>query len=148
MTGLLHGDINECNIVIKEDDSNQIYLAGLIDFGEMVLGPAVLDIAIFAISIILMNRSHDLDLLHIASLVLQGYCSSGVTFYQRDLELLYLALPARCSQLIVMCKYDAIQDPDNSEYILSDVNSSLVILRDFYTIYSISDFVNKLNTAP
>ena len=142
----LHGDINKANIIIHVDqhDSNQVHLAGLIDFGVMVQGPGVLDLAILAIAIFHMNRPHGADLLHIVRLILQGYHAEGIILGQRDLELLYHALPARCSQVIVACSYDALKDPDNSKYILGGVNNSLLTIRHIYSMYSKAEFIKGI----
>lgn len=144
---MLHGDINHSNIIVREETStHSLRLAGLIDFGEMVEGPVVVDLAILIMSIMTLSNHHKPDIVHITRQLLKGYCMHKSRLGDVDLELLYHALPARCAQLIVGCTYDALRDPDNSGYILSPVDDCYTAIREFYSLYvRKEEFIGKLS---
>ena len=75
--------------------------------------------------------------------VMRGYTSLPPdTQCECDMGLLYYCIAARCAQIVVLCRYDALRDPDNSEYLLADNDDTLTVLRQFYTDYSVKDFQN------
>lgn len=75
---------------------------------------------------------------------MRGYYSE--TRYQRavseDMELLYYSIAARCAQIVILSRYDALSDPDNEEYLLADNLDTLNVLRNFYQSYNKQDFLN------
>lgn len=42
----IHNDINDCNILVARDQHDSPVVSGIIDFGDLVLGPAVAELAI------------------------------------------------------------------------------------------------------
>jgi len=133
-TAILHGDLKGDNIIMKVDKRSSPSLSGVIDFADLVKGPVVIDIAVFAVAVWIVNWPPTQSLLQIISEVLAGYTetSDALPLTALDRELLYHAIPARCVQHLVMCRYDALHDPDNVSYLLSEDVYMLGALREFY----------------
>ncbi|KAF6016776.1 HYKK [Bugula neritina] len=131
---ILHGDLKGDNIIMKVDEGTKPSLSGVIDFADLVKGPVVIDIAVFAVAVWIVNWPPTQSLLQIISEVLAGYTktSDALPLTAVDRELLYHAIPARCVQHLVMCRYDALHDPDNVSYLLSEDVYMLGALREFY----------------
>lgn len=49
----IHDDINDCNILVARNETGGAKVTGIIDFGDLVLGPAVAEIAITAAYLVL-----------------------------------------------------------------------------------------------
>ena len=75
--------------------------------------------------------------------VMRGYTSLPPdTQSECDMELLYYCIAARCAQIVVLCRYDALRNPENSEYLLADNDDTRTVLRQFYKNYTLKDFQN------
>lgn len=98
----IHNDANDHNILIDRSDPANPTVGGLIDFGDMVYGPTVCELAI-ALAYILMNKA---DPLNTALPVIAGY-HAAYPLTERELELLDTLIRAR---LCVTVCVSALED--------------------------------------
>ncbi|MFP5354843.1 MAG: aminotransferase class III-fold pyridoxal phosphate-dependent enzyme, partial [Gemmatimonadota bacterium] len=49
----IHNDLNDCNILVARDETGAARVTGIVDFGDLVLGPVVAEIAIAAAYLVL-----------------------------------------------------------------------------------------------
>lgn len=144
IVGILHGDLNINNIIVT-DNSSKLQLSGFIDILDVIYGPAMIDLATLIISVQAKSVYHSDGrcILDTTRAVLQGYTSEGtVAITGCEMELLYYCIAARCAQIVVLCQYDALSDPDNIEYLLADNEDTLIVLRHFYETYKLQDFLD------
>ncbi len=105
----LHGDINDWNILCKEDK-----ITGIIDFGDTCYSPLINEIAI-ALAYILMNKSNPLEW---AFHFLEAY-HKVLPLKEKELHLLYWLIPTRLAVSVCQSAYNVQQNPNNpdNEYI-------------------------------
>ena len=56
---MIHGDINEQNIIVKEDDNKVYHISGLIDFGDVQYSCSVFEIAIAIMYVMIEVQTMD-----------------------------------------------------------------------------------------
>ena len=108
---VIYNDLNASNVLVNPD--NPELLTGIIDFGDMVQSPLVIDVAVAAAY--LCDDGDD----PLASIVrfLRGY--TGVRKLQTDeIRLLYDLIITRNIMTIVITNWRAGQHPENRDYIL------------------------------
>jgi 4-aminobutyrate aminotransferase-like enzyme/Ser/Thr protein kinase RdoA (MazF antagonist) len=100
---LIHGDGNDWNILVGRGSE----VAGIIDFGDMVWGPRINEVAI-VLAYALMGREDFIEVYHE---LINGY-REIIELEEIELSLLYYLVAARWCQTIVMA---ARQSRDNKE---------------------------------
>ncbi|CAH1992278.1 unnamed protein product [Acanthoscelides obtectus] len=110
--GLIHGDINEQNILVKQLDDGEYRLKGIIDFGDVNKSCYLFEVAIVMTYMILEAR--DLDA---GGHVIAGY-GSVRKISNDEFGLLKVCVEARLCQSLVIGAYCSLREPDNP-YILS-----------------------------
>ena len=143
--GILHGDLNINNIIVSDNGPDQLKLAGFIDILDIIYGPPMIDLATLIVSVQAKSVHHNDGgcILDTTQAVMRGYTNLPPdTQCECDMELLYYCIAARCAQIVVLCRYDALRDPDNSEYLLADNDDTRTVLRQFYTNCMLKDFQN------
>lgn len=78
----IHNDLNDYNILVARDDSGAARITGLVDFGDITLGPAVAELAIAAAYVAL---DHEQPERAIAALVAAYHAVTPVSGTQIDL---------------------------------------------------------------
>jgi 4-aminobutyrate aminotransferase-like enzyme/Ser/Thr protein kinase RdoA (MazF antagonist) len=108
--GLLHNDANDYNLLVTEGQ-----VSGLLDFGDMMYGPRVCELAI-AIAYAIMDKP---DPLTAAAHVVAGY-HQAAPLTEAELEVLY---PLICARLCVSVTNSALQrqaEPGNEYLSISE----------------------------
>jgi len=123
LSGTIHGDVNETNILVQvttdKDGSvtdGNVSVAGILDFGDSVNSCYVFELSIMMCYVII--RSDPNIRLDNAGHALAGYLSK-FPLNSNDLRVVKECICARFVTSLVMGKYSANQDPDNSEHLLS-----------------------------
>jgi Ser/Thr protein kinase RdoA (MazF antagonist) len=114
---IVHNDLTPDNILVMENDPGRI--AGIIDFGDMVHTPLIVDLATTIAS---MLRGHA-DLVEAAAEILIGY--HGITpLEDAELRVLYDLIAARLTMLNVIAFWRVTLHPENREYIIGGVEKT------------------------
>ena len=115
IAGVIHGDFNEQNILVKPTENDKALegeydIAGLIDFGDMHIGCYIYEVGI-AIMYMMLD-SQEVPLLDTGGYFLSGYLSKA-SLTQDEFGVLKYCVAARYAQSIVMGYYTYAQDKDN-----------------------------------
>ncbi|NNC76564.1 MAG: phosphotransferase [Woeseiaceae bacterium] len=107
----IHNDLNPGNVLVCSDSGA---VAGIIDFGDLVRSPLVVDVAVACAY--LVSDSTD-PLVDVESFV-AAY--SSVTFLtESEIDILFDLILTRATMTILISRWRAARYPDNREYILS-----------------------------
>jgi hydroxylysine kinase len=116
-TQVIHNDMNLGNILVDKARSNRI--RGLIDFGDMVKSPLIIDLAVAAA----YQLSEDDDPLAGALPMIAGY-NTIRPLQDTEMELLMDLIRTRLITSILIGTYRSTLFPENSEYLLISQNSA------------------------
>ena len=108
---VIYNDLNSSNVLVDPNDPETI--TGIIDFGDMVKSPLVIDVAVAAAY---LSEEGDAPLSSIVKF-LSGY-SRIRPLQQEEVELLYDLILTRNVMTIVITNWRAAQHPENRDYIL------------------------------
>ncbi|XP_068212323.1 hydroxylysine kinase [Palaemon carinicauda] len=129
--GMMHGDLNEQNIIVQPDPDNseKYHLSGLIDFGDIQYSCFVFEVAIIVMYAMIEVKVMEPN--EAGGHILAGYLT------QRDLselewEVLKECVAARFAQSLTMGAYSIQQDPGN-DYLLVTAAKGWKVLREFWT---------------
>ncbi|KAH9408164.1 hypothetical protein TYRP_011828 [Tyrophagus putrescentiae] len=125
----IHGDFNEQNILVDDDDDKDFELA-VIDFGDISYSPRVFDIAIAILYLMLLepDASTDLDLvLDGPRYVLQSFLKH-VPLSPEELRLLFPCARARLAQSLTLGAVSYRAQPGN-EYLLTTQAKGWKVMR-------------------
>lgn len=103
-SGMIHGDLNENNMIVSPDGKN---LEAIIDFGDSSKGYYVFDLAINLCYMITQSKS-----IEMAQYVIEGY-QEVRQLPQKEKEILKLCVCARFAQSLVLGSYSYQKEPDN-----------------------------------
>jgi Ser/Thr protein kinase RdoA (MazF antagonist) len=121
----IHGDANEQNILVDQDDPNKI--VGLIDFGDLQKATHINDLAItLAYSLLDVE---DID--NTANQIIDGY-QSQFKIEKEEFEVLFDLVAMRLISSIILSSKRAKQFPDNL-YILASQKPAKVLLKRMET---------------
>ena len=110
-TQVIYNDLNPSNILV--DPANPEMITGIIDFGDMVRSPLVVDVAVGAAYLCKDDDEPLADVLRF----LQGY-DKVCQLQDREKMLLFDLLITRHVMTIIITNWRATRYPDNREYIL------------------------------
>ncbi|VEN57966.1 unnamed protein product, partial [Callosobruchus maculatus] len=110
--GIIHGDINEQNIIVEKGDNKEYPLKGIIDFGDVNEACYLFELAIVMTYMILEAKD-----VEVGSYVIAGYESVRDVPIE-EFRLLKICIEARLCQSLVLGAYCSLREPENS-YILS-----------------------------
>ncbi|KAJ8924242.1 hypothetical protein NQ315_007034 [Exocentrus adspersus] len=125
-SGLIHGDFNEQNIIVEEDDG-EWKIKAVIDFGDSHLASYLFELAICMAY--MMVQARDLDA---GGYVLAGY-SSVREVPDEEFRLLKVCIAARLCQSLVMGAYSSLKDPGNS-YVLTTAANGWLLLEEMWKV--------------
>lgn len=115
--GVIHGDINEQNIIVRENPNNpskyEIY--GLLDVGDSQYNCYLFELALASTYMMLMGNLD--NFLEFGSQVIAGY-NSECQLSELEWDLLKVCIETRYCQSLVMGAYTHHQDPSNT-YVLT-----------------------------
>lgn len=118
---VIHNDANPDNILIEPGDPPNVHL---VDFGDAVTAPRVVDVAVAAsYHIGLPGQRGQASVLGAATEVIVGYHQRS-PLQDIEIELLYDLLVVRVLTAITIASWRAARFPDNDDYILRNVASA------------------------
>lgn len=126
--GLIHGDYNENNIIVKKINEKEYKIHGVIDFGDVNYSFIIFDLAI-AITYMLIHSGN----ITTGKYVLSGYKSVRKDITIAEKNILNICVQARLCQSLVNGAFAFSQDPGN-EYLLSSQKTGWIILEQLYNM--------------
>lgn len=108
---IIHGDFNEQNIIVAQNDRGGYDVSGIIDFGDVHRAPQVFDISIPCTY--LMLDCKPIDPLEAPRYVLEGYLQTRA-LSEEEWSVLPVCVAGRLCQSLTMGAYSFKQDPTNT----------------------------------
>ncbi|XP_078488664.1 hydroxylysine kinase isoform X2 [Ciona intestinalis] len=122
-TGLIHGDANDANIILKQQPGcGRWVIEGIIDFGDMAHSFYLFEIAILVAYFMMKSFKDGLDVDKVADHVLRGF-ESVLHLNKLEHEVLYFTVAEVAAHSLSKTAADAQKCPDNYEYIMQDYNA-------------------------
>jgi hydroxylysine kinase len=121
---VIHNDLNPGNVLFSEDNHDE--LAGIIDFGDMMRSPLVIDAAVACAYLCRRDDGSLADMLEF----LRGY-NAVTPFTEDEFELLPHLVVIRNVTTVVISHWRASMYPDNRAYILRSAGRALHMLNTF-----------------
>ena len=124
-----YNDPNDSNILVSAAGGECPRVAGLIDFGDMVYGPAVADLAV-ALAYIMMDSGRTLEK---AAPVIRAY-HEAFPLREDEIQLLYPLIAARLCLSVCISWHQQRREPDNRHLSISESGAwkLLAELRDIH----------------
>ncbi len=125
---IVHNDLNDFNVVVKNDGEN-LAIAGVIDFGDVVYTNTINELAI-CIAYNCMNQENPLEAVcHI----LKG-CQSVFPFTDSEIKVLFPLIAIRLVVSVTTSTLTLIQTPENKEYLLAHQEPAWRLLKQWSKI--------------
>jgi len=124
---VIHNDLNMHNVLVDPAEGDRV--AGVIDFGDMVAGPLVMEPAVAATDIWL---DKDDPLAAVAEVI--GGFHSVLPLNDDEIGLMFDLLLARNAISVVICARRARHDPDNPSYLESYYEPCMAALEQLLSI--------------
>ncbi|CAB3366435.1 Hypothetical predicted protein [Cloeon dipterum] len=142
--GMIHGDFNEHNILVRKHSEKWVS-DGLLDFGDSQYNCYLFEVALAACYMMLQAKE-SLTPVHAGTLVVAGYHKLR-PLSATELGLMRVCICARLCQSLVMGLYSHAQDPTNT-YVLQTAKSGSgwTVLEKTWQI-SDEQFAKSLNQA-
>jgi hydroxylysine kinase len=110
---VIHNDGHSGNVMCAPD--NPVNVTGIIDFGDLIAGPVIVDLAVSLNSMM----DHNSDILASTSAMLEGY-KKYVIIPDKQLELLYDALTVRSLLNVQLLYYRSIHHAHDEQKLLEE----------------------------
>lgn len=121
--GIIHGDLNDQNILVKPGSNGHHEVSGILDFALLKCGFYVWDVAIMIMYLMLQNPSP----LDVGGAVLAGF-ESVMELSDDERGCLFLLVVGRLCQSLVYGRYNAQKYPDNKTYFLNTAKNGTWLL--------------------
>ncbi|XP_018562853.1 hydroxylysine kinase [Anoplophora glabripennis] len=118
--GLIHGDVNEHNILVEKTDGKW-NVKTIIDFGDSHLGYCLFELAITMTYMIVHSKD-----VNAGGYILAGY-SRVRKVPKTEFNLLKICVLARLCQSLVLGAYSSLQNPDNSYVLKTSINGWIML---------------------
>lgn len=130
--GMIHGDINEQNIIVRESESDaeNYEINGLLDVGDSQYNCYLFELTLATTYMMLMGN--DDNFVELGTEVIAGYISE-CPISQLEWDLLKICIETRYCQSLVMGAYTHHQDPSNT-YVLTTSKKGWKQLKKFRSI--------------
>ena len=131
-TGIIHGDFNEQNILVRplKSDPEQYEVFSVIDFGDSQKNPLVFELGITIMY--MMTQCKVIDPNEAGGHVMAGY-ETVRPLPEIEKKILRLMVAARYAQSLVMGAYTYMQDPSN-DYVLITAKNGWTQLKNFWNL--------------
>jgi Ser/Thr protein kinase RdoA (MazF antagonist) len=141
---LCHYDCNDDNIIVTDNDE-----IGIIDFGDVDLGPRVVDVSLACCYILInvFSTSEEVDPFYVKSVVesaMNGFTLT-VPITDKERALIPVLIVARCIMSICIQSSQRCANPDNSEYLSVSFKGSRALLR-FVNSVSLDKFISLFSS--
>lgn len=112
--GVIHGDANGMNVIVKKNDLDEYQMAGLIDFDDSALSCYVFEIAIFLAYIMFenLNPIDNSSPVEFICPLLEGYLNV-FPLSSEEIDCLYYLVLGRCCQTAVLGEITYKAEPWN-----------------------------------
>lgn len=142
---LIHNDANDHNIIVSESTEWPPQTTGLIDFGDMVFGSTVNELAI-AIAYVMLSKS---DPLNSASFVVRGFHQEFPLTDQEFTVLFDLACARLCTS-VVMAAHQRKLNPENEYLSVTDQPARRALKRanDIHSDFAAAYFRSACELPP
>lgn len=126
-TQIIHNDFNPHNILVGGAASDQV--TGIIDFGDMIEGPLVQDLAVA------LAYHPDVDDQPLGAIcqVLSAF-ASVLPLTRPELDVLREMIAARRAMTLITSAWLSTRNPDNRDYLTRNVPNALTGLRQLYAL--------------
>ncbi|XP_044745365.1 hydroxylysine kinase [Coccinella septempunctata] len=124
--GIIHGDVNEQNILVEQRDGHW-HVKGILDFGDSHEGCLLYDVAVTMTYLIIEARNIDYG-----GYVLRGYNDVRKLSHE-ELKLLKICICARFCQSLVMGAFTISRDPNNT-YVMRTSIAGWSILEELWNL--------------
>ena len=104
---VIHNDLNPDNILVNDNDP--ISISGVIDFGDMIRAPLIVDVAVAASYL----RTDDADAMSLLAAFVAGY-HEVTPLQSAELQLLYDCIRTRIATTITIMHWRASERPDDA----------------------------------
>ncbi|XP_031715188.1 hydroxylysine kinase-like [Anarrhichthys ocellatus] len=121
-TGIIHGDLNDLNIIVTPVDNGRHEVSGVLDFSLLMIDCYVFEVAVTIAYMMLENPSP----LDVGGAVLDGW-ESIMVLSDEERDSLFLLVLGRLCQSLVYGRYNATKYPDN-KYLLTTAKSGTLLL--------------------
>jgi Ser/Thr protein kinase RdoA (MazF antagonist) len=108
---VIYNDLNPSNLLVDPDDPARIF--GIIDFGDMVYSPLVVDVAVGAAY---LCRADVSSLSQVEQFV-SGF-NAQLPLGEDEIDILYELIMIRHVMTVIITHWRAMRYPDNRKYIL------------------------------
>lgn len=128
-TGIIHGDLNHQNILVKPVDGEHHEITGVLDFSMLSNAYFVFDVSI-SIAYMMMESPRPLD---VGGALLAGY-QSILPLSDVERSSVYPLVLGRMCLSLVNGRISAIEYPENSEYLLATAKSGTRVLNLLWSL--------------
>ena len=108
---IIHNDANSSNVLVAEDDPERI--AGIIDFGDMIHGPLVFDLAVAAADVAAGKDDPVAAICEVAA----GY-DAVLPLEAEEIDLLYDLVLARLASEILICTWRIVNPTGPTDFLI------------------------------
>ena len=131
--GYIHGDINNCNIIVqRSDESNSDYvISGIIDFGDACKSFYVSELVIIMADL-MSSCLGQYEPLTVANLIIRGYLME-FTLQKDELKFLRILLCSRLLQLYILGGEAIRKNPEN-EYVCLELKETMDMCTYLWTL--------------
>ncbi len=112
---VIYNDANDYNVLVGDTDSPQLHVIGVIDFGDMVHGNTICELAIAA-AYAMMDKA---DPLTAAAHIVLGY-HQAFPLTEPELEVLFPLICIRLCLTVANSAYQRVVEPDNEYLTISE----------------------------
>ena len=116
-TQVIHGDLNEHNILVEHSPDGQVEFKGFLDFGELDVSCRALDIAIAVAYIMIEAVKQGINAIDAVSHMLKGY-QSVFTLSSLEMEIVLEGAKTRICLSLVMGAYSFKYLAPDNDYLL------------------------------
>ena len=121
----IHGDINDGNVlVLKNSDTKEFEVTGLIDFGDVNYTCRVFEIAIAAAYMMIVNEE---DVIKAAGNTVAGF-HDKCPLTQDESDVIFCCIKARLCQSFCFGTHSSTLYPDNAKYLLYSARKASGVL--------------------
>lgn len=121
---VIHGDVNDCNVLLETSPEGHQTMTGLIDFGDMCLSPTVCDLAIACA----YGSMHKEDPVGAMAIMVSAF-NAEFALTEQELGLVFPLVMTRLAVSVVNASLAALDDPDDAYAQLSQSDAQQLLLR-------------------
>lgn len=126
--GIIHGDLNDFNILVQPDNNGTYKISGILDFGDMTNAFYIHELAITIMHLMTVHPSP----IEVGGAVLAGW-ESELPLNEAERDCLYALVLTRFCQNICCSRHALLTQPEN-DYIRMWTKKVEQVLQDFWKL--------------